>query len=441
MTTPDKEEMPTEDRTAGDFWAEKRDGRWQLQMRHRGPGSSFCVAQINHWADNSEALTTRIANACNAYEPTREALTELLNVPELADIDPEDRSEECWEAERKARAALSTLPVNDRHHSGSDNERNFENVRDAWKIIWEREAEIARLSRSLSELEAHHVEQNRLKRRSEADSKTLRIIRAALYGTDRQTSDDVGRLRALLVALDALIEQCRPLIAVDAFVLRDAIYEAHQARAALKGVPHPASDDYQADAGAPALSEKFNDPAAQEVCGHKTFYSPERGYWHEPLTKSEADELLASAERARIARERSMPDTNSAIRVLFEAQQRLKELGWREAQYCPKDGSHFEVIEPGSTGIFRGSYVGEWPTGGWWIDDEDGGCTSTPILFRLYPEDEIKRQEKVREAFRCYSEAELNFSNDAERDGVSLKSDTSSQPASEAGKLSTDEVK
>ena len=130
---------------------------------------------------------------------------------------------------------VSTLPVNDRHHSGSDNERNFENVRDAWKIIWEREAEIARLSRSLSELEAHHVEQNRLKRRSEADSKTLRIIRAALYGTDRQTSDDVGRLRALLVALDALIEQCRPLIAVDAFVLRDAIYEAHQARAALKG--------------------------------------------------------------------------------------------------------------------------------------------------------------------------------------------------------------
>ena len=34
--------------------------------------------------------------------------------------------------------------------------------------------------------------------------------------------------------------------------------------------------------------------------------------------------------------------------------------------------------------------------------------------------------------------AELNFSNEAERDAVSLKPDTSSQPASEAGKLSTD---
>ena len=293
------EVKPTEDRTAGDFWAEKRDGRWQLQMRHRGPGSSFCVAQINHWADNPEALTTRIADACNAYEPMREALI----LAEKADRihskcqECEDGAQapeacgDCFPSADDARVArrnvlkslgvrmrdvdraraikaepsicncsqedvhdygpcgedcrslvVSTLPVNDRHHSGSDNERNFENVRDAWKIIWEREAEIARLSRSLSELEAHHVEQNRLKRRSEADSKTLRIIRAALYGTDRQTSDDVGRLRALLVALDALIEQCRPLIAVDAFVLRDAIYEAHQARAALKGVPHPASE-------------------------------------------------------------------------------------------------------------------------------------------------------------------------------------------------------
>ncbi len=249
------EVKPTEDRTAGDFWAEKRDGRWQLQMRHRGPGSSFCVAQINHWADNPEALTKRIVTVCNAYEPMREALI----LAEKADRihskcqECEDGAQapeacgDCFPSADDARVArrnvlkslgvrmrdvdraraikaepsicncsqedvhdygpcgedcrslvVSTLPVNDRHHSGSDNERNFENVRDAWKIIWEREAEIARLSRSLSELEAHHVEQNRLKRRSEADSKTLRIIRAALYGTDRQTSDDVGRLRALL---------------------------------------------------------------------------------------------------------------------------------------------------------------------------------------------------------------------------------------------------
>lgn len=38
-----------------------------------------------------------------------DALTTLLNVPELADIDPEDRSEETWDAERKARALLNSL--------------------------------------------------------------------------------------------------------------------------------------------------------------------------------------------------------------------------------------------------------------------------------------------------------------------------------------------
>jgi len=178
MTTPDKEEMPT-DLTAG---------LGRLLVHEAWPhdifGQGGCIASATH-PDIAKAIVT----ACNTYEPMREALSKIANCGQSQEPDH-------WQFRVMARdtsnAALSTLPVNDRHHSGSDNERNFENVRDAWKIIWEREAEIARLSRSLSELEAHHVEQNRLKRRSEADSKTLRIIRAALYGTDRQTSDDAS---------------------------------------------------------------------------------------------------------------------------------------------------------------------------------------------------------------------------------------------------------
>lgn len=287
------EVKPTEDRTAGPWIVHYGEA---VKIKDANGYTVASLSQIHlhgRRSKNEVAKTAQfIVTACNAYEPMREALI----LAEKADRihskcqECEDGAQapeacgDCFPSADDARVArrnvlkslgvrmrdvdraraikaepsicncsqedvhdygpcgedcrslvVSTLPVNDRHHSGSDNERNFENVRDAWKIIWEREAEIARLSRSLSELEAHHVEQNRLKRRSEADSKTLRIIRAALYGTDRQTSDDVGRLRALLVALDALIEQCRPLIAVDAFVLRDAIYEAHQARAALKG--------------------------------------------------------------------------------------------------------------------------------------------------------------------------------------------------------------
>jgi hypothetical protein len=54
------------------------------------------------------------------------------------------------------------------------------------------------------------------------------------------------------------------------------------------------SDFHQADSERSASSEKFNEPSEQECCGHKTFYSPERGFWHEPLTKAEAREGQAA---------------------------------------------------------------------------------------------------------------------------------------------------
>jgi hypothetical protein len=253
MTTPDKEVMPI-DRTAGPWTT---DGRY-IRASERGIVSDV-IAIVDGWGRmTNEANAQFIVTACNAYEPMREALAAttveverdladfLSSVcvvrdegPDRSTLDPEDAEEvarlECiiW----RARTALSTLPVNERPHSGSDNERNFENVRDAWKIIWEREAEIARLSRSLSELEAHHVEQNRLKRRSEADSKTLRIIRAALYGTDRQTSADVERLREALKSLTANVGRLRDVLGDDTMMS-----SWREARAALKGMPKPASE-------------------------------------------------------------------------------------------------------------------------------------------------------------------------------------------------------
>jgi len=52
--------------------------------------------------------------------------------------------------------------------------------------------------------------------------------------------------------------------------------------------------------------------------------------------------------------------------------------------YCPKDGTTFNVLEAGSTGIFVAHYEGEWPTGSWWIHDEEYGdlSPSRPILFK-----------------------------------------------------------
>ena len=118
---------------------------------------------------------------------------------------------------------------------------------------------------------------------------------------------------------------------------------------------------------------------------------------HLPMTAAEARSIHEEMERRRAERAARLPDERTAIEAMFDAFDRLRELGWRESMYCPKDGSPFEVIEAGSTGIFRCIYDGEWPTGSYWIQ-EDGGSPSRPILFRLYPDDEAKRKAKMAEA-------------------------------------------
>jgi hypothetical protein len=53
-------------------------------------------------------------------------------------------------------------------------------------------------------------------------------------------------------------------------------------------------------------------------------------------------------------RQEVMPDEREAIMMMFEAWQRLKELGWRDAEYAPADGRPLELLEIGSTGIHKG---------------------------------------------------------------------------------------
>lgn len=147
-----------------------------------------------------------------------------------------------------------------------------------------------------------------------------------------------------------------------------------------------------------------------DIVGHKTFDTgeicPETGFpkvRHEPLTRAEASAIWEAAERRQKERAEKWPDEQSAIDGMFDAYQRLKELGWREAIYCPKDGSHFKVIEPGSTGIHDGAYWGEWPNGHWNVFDGDI-WPSHPVLFRLYPEDQAKEDERwarAKEKFRA----------------------------------------
>jgi hypothetical protein len=80
-----------------------------------------------------------------------------------------------------------------------------------------------------------------------------------------------------------------------------------------------------------------------------------------------------------------MPDEKTALRMLTDAFHRLKELGWKEAMYCPKDASEFLAIEAGSSGIHNCRYEGEWPSGHYWILADGDAWPSQPILFKAKP--------------------------------------------------------
>ena len=106
---------------------------------------------------------------------------------------------------------------------------------------------------------------------------------------------------------------------------------------------------------------------------------------HVTLTASEAERLWHQIEIAKECRAKRLPDEKAALDAMMEAFTRLQELGWREAVYCPKDGTSFQVIEAGSTGVHHCHYEGEWPKGSWWVHDGGDMWPSRPILFRPLP--------------------------------------------------------
>lgn len=95
------------------------------------------------------------------------------------------------------------------------------------------------------------------------------------------------------------------------------------------------------------------------------------------------DQMMAAFERADQWRADQIPDEAAALNVMMECWKRLKEMGWRESMYCPRDGAPVEFIEAGSTGIHKGWRDDTY----FWIDDGDQWPSKTgPILFRLKQE-------------------------------------------------------
>lgn len=103
---------------------------------------------------------------------------------------------------------------------------------------------------------------------------------------------------------------------------------------------------------------------------------------HVLIRKDFADALWASAEAEKAKRVADMPTEQDAINALNQAYTRLKELGWQDPVYAPKDGSQLDLIEAGSTGIHQGTYEGKWPKGAWWIYSDGDIWPSRPVLAR-----------------------------------------------------------
>lgn len=80
-----------------------------------------------------------------------------------------------------------------------------------------------------------------------------------------------------------------------------------------------------------------------------------------------------------------MKTVEDAIQQMNNAYYRLKELGWNDPSYCPKDGTLFDSITIGTSLIADCFYSGEWPNG-YYIQPFDGDAyIACPTLFKLKP--------------------------------------------------------
>lgn len=77
------------------------------------------------------------------------------------------------------------------------------------------------------------------------------------------------------------------------------------------------------------------------------------------------------------------------LEQMHDAWAGLKECGWKEIEYCPKDGTRFLAICAGSTGVFPHYYRGEWPDGHWWAEAHGDLWPSRPILWKPMPSNEL----------------------------------------------------
>ena len=100
------------------------------------------------------------------------------------------------------------------------------------------------------------------------------------------------------------------------------------------------------------------------------------------VSQMDIEALFANIQSTIAKRAEDMPTEQDAMVVMQEAFERLKDLGWKEAMYCPKDGTLFWAIEPGCSAAGVCQYIGTWPTGRYWMHAGGDLWPSRPALFK-----------------------------------------------------------
>lgn len=94
-------------------------------------------------------------------------------------------------------------------------------------------------------------------------------------------------------------------------------------------------------------------------------------------------DIWRAADKKRV--EYRAKGEEALLKEMFDKYNGLREFGWADAVYCPKDGTQFLAIEAGSTGVFPCRYQGEWPNGTWWTEAHGDLWPSRPILWKPMP--------------------------------------------------------
>lgn len=112
------------------------------------------------------------------------------------------------------------------------------------------------------------------------------------------------------------------------------------------------------------------------------------------LTSDQAKSMWEQCEKADRDRAEKYHDSAACLDAMLSAECRLKQLGWRNGRYCPRDGNAFAVCQVGSTGMWKG----------FWSEDSDprpfspgyiisADCVHRPSEMYFKPLDKLTEAE------------------------------------------------